>query len=196
MNLHKLIGSGLPNVYLHGGVATEGCADDLTVTYADLDGLYVAITRALALCSGPMESFELRFLRKRLGMSQSQVAALGDKTEQAVAKWEKGTSHVPKAEASLLRLKAASRFGTRHDVVSAMARLENDAPQVDCAFMVFTFDGSKWTHSDAMALEFARERYEPVAIAAIATAMTSATTAEKSAVVHVVATVMSYEAGK
>lgn len=174
--LHKLVGAGLRNVYLDGGVSVEGIGDGRTIAYSNLDGLYVAITRALGRSSGGMPADELRFLRKRLGMSQSDVASLGGKTEQAVAKWEKGTLPVPKAEANLLRLTALSKFGTRKDISRAVDRLSSDAPATDCTLFVFSFDGSNWAQNDQLAQAFANQKFQPEAVAAIRHALSTSAT--------------------
>ena len=171
--LHKLAGSGLPNVYLDGGVLLEGAGDDQTVSYSDLGGLYAAITRALALCTGPMQASELRFLRKRLNYSQSDVARLGGKTVQAVAKWEKGTTPVPKAEGSLLRVAVLSRFGSKADIAKAASGLLSDAPADDRAVFIFSFDGAKWSQNDPLAEALADHQFQPDAMAAIQAAMAS-----------------------
>ena len=176
--LHKLAGAGLPNVYLDGGVLLEGAADDQTVSYSDLGGLYAAITRALALCTGPMQACELRFLRKRLNYSQSDVARLGGKTEQAVAKWEKGATPVPKAEASLLRVAVLSKFGTKADMAKAVGALLSDAQAIDCAVFVFSFDGSCWSQNEQLALDYANEHARHVAMAAIHAAVLTSTAIE------------------
>lgn len=173
MNLYKFVGSGLPNIYLDGGVVVDGAGDEQTISYSELDGLYAAITRALALCSGPMQSYELRFLRKRLGLSQAQVAALGEKTDQAVAKWEKGTARVQKAEASLLRLRAIWRFGSSRDISIALTRVDKDGPVMDCSLMVFSFDGSKWAKNEELAHAYATQQFQPEALDAIQAAMQS-----------------------
>lgn len=178
LELHKLVGAGLPNIYLDGGVLLEGAADDQTVSYSDLGGLYAAITRALALCTGPMQASELRFLRKRLNYSQSDVARLGGKTEQAVAKWEKGATPVPKAEASLLRVAVLSKFGTKADMAKAVGALLSDAQAIDCAVFVFSFDGSSWSQNEQLALDYANEQARHVAMAAIHAAVLTSTAIE------------------
>ncbi len=176
MSLYKLVGAGLPNVYLNGGVHVTGDGDTEAVSYENLDGLYSAIARALGLCAGSMPAAELRFLRKRLGLSQKQLAELGDKSEQAAAKWEKGTLPVPKAEASLVRLAALNKFGSKRDIAHAVARLGRDASTVDCTIFVFSFDGVNWNQDDQLAQEFANDQFRPEAVAAIKAAiLTSAT---------------------
>lgn len=141
--VYKLNGTGLPNVHLIGGVVVEGEGDEQTVSYRELDGLYKSIARSVALRSGILTHCELRFLRKMLRMSQTEVAALGDKSVQAAAKWEKGTSPVPKAEGDLLRLKALTLFGTHKDILQVANQLGSSAHPFDFPY-VFKFDGSDW----------------------------------------------------
>lgn len=152
--LHKFKGSGLPDVYLMGGVTVEGTGGDQTTAYSNLDGLYKAIARAIAIRSGSMSCYELRFLRKRLEITQADVGALGGKTEQAAAKWEKGTLPIPKAEASLLRMLALSRFGNREDISRAAGQLMNGSSTPKHPYVI-RFDGAGWKHDDSMAIDFA-----------------------------------------
>lgn len=156
--LHKLKGAGLPNVYLYGGVAVEGTGEDQTIAYAKLDGLYREIARAIALRLGPMSGSELRFLRKRLGMTQADVAALGGKTEQVVAKWEKEILPVPKAEASLLRLSVLSRFGTKEEMSLVVSQLLNVSSKREQYPYVIKFDGTAWSLDDSLAIQMSSQR--------------------------------------
>lgn len=172
MKLHKLKGSGLPNVYLIGGVTVEGNGEDQTTAYSDLDGLYKAIARVIAIRSRSMDCNELRFLRKRLGMTQADIAALGGKTEQVAAKWEKGTLPVPKAEANLLRLSTLSKFGTRDDISRVASQLVNDSSTPEYPYVI-RFDGTGWKHDDSLAIDFANEQARLVTENALITAKNS-----------------------
>lgn len=172
MMLHKLKGSGLPNVYLVGGVTVEGAGDDQTTAYSNLDGLYKAIARAIAIRSGSMSCNELRFLRKRLEITQADVGALGGKTEQAAAKWEKGTLPIPKAEANLLRLLTLSRFGTREDISRVAGQLMNGSSTPKHPYVI-RFDGTGWKHDDSLAIDFASQQARLVAENAPITAKNS-----------------------
>lgn len=176
--LHRLKGSGLPNVYLNGGVLVQGAGEEQTIAYSDLDGLYKALARTIALRLSSMSGGELRFLRKRLGMSQSDVAALGDKTDQVAAKWEKGTLPVPKAEANLLRFAVLSKFGTQRDIAWLASQLTRDAIAPVIPY-VMTFDGIGWKHDSSLAVISAAEQARPIAVAAINAAMGSSQHAVK-----------------
>jgi DNA-binding transcriptional regulator YiaG len=143
MKLHRMLGVGLPNVYLDGGVTSEGSGEEETIAYADLDGLFFAMTRAISLSSAQMSKEELRFIRKRLKLTQDQVGAIGGKSGQVAAKWEKGELPVPIAEANLLRLKWLAT-NSRRDLSSLIDQLFNMVEHVQPPTYVFKFDGLRW----------------------------------------------------
>ena len=171
MMLHHLMGAGVPNIYLKGGVAMTGNGNDRAISYSNLDGLYSAIGRAVALRTGSMTGGELRFLRKRLGMSQTEITALSEKTDQVVAKWEKGMLPVPKAEANLVRLMYLGKLGLRRDIFDSVGRLATDGSSKECPIFVFVFSDSHWTQDDDLAMEVATMTARRVADDAIVRAI-------------------------
>jgi len=176
---YKLRGAGLPNVYLDGGVIFEGEGegDEQVVCYLKLDDLYKCIARSIALRPGVLSHNELRFLRKRLGMSQTDVANLGDKSVQAAAKWEKGTSPVPKAEGDLLRIKTLTAFGSHKDILQVAQHLGAAAHRSDMPYL-FKFDGSAWASDQIAAQKLAETASFEAALSAnsaIAAAMLTST---------------------
>ena len=104
MKQHHMTGVGLSNIYLRNGFTVADSDGDETISYENLTGLYFEIGRAIASNPFTMRSEEFRFMRKQLGMSQADIASLFDKSDQAVAKWEKGLLPVPKAESTLLKI--------------------------------------------------------------------------------------------
>ena len=145
MKLHQMKGIGLSNVYLRNGFTMEDSDGDETISYENLAGLYLEIGRAIASTPFTLRAEEFRFMRKQLRMSQADIAALFDKTDQAVAKWEKGLLPVPKAESTLLKVfwlnqkvratefkRTVSNFNTSVDA------------QVKVATYVFTFNDGMW----------------------------------------------------
>lgn len=167
---HQLSGAGLSNVFLRGGVTVTGEGDEQEITYSDLDSLYKEIARAIAKRSSTLTGQELRFLRRRLGMSQSDVGALGGKSDQVAAKWEKGTLPVPPAEARLIRLAALYRFGTRAEVSAAVRQLTTDQylPQTP---YVFKYTPVGWIEDGASAIIISQERSSQLMTKAMAKAM-------------------------
>jgi len=142
MTLHRLVGTGLPDVYLKNGFTVEGEGDEQLIAYTDLDGLYVALADVIARRAAPLVGVEFKFLRRRLGLSQEQAGAMVEKTNQAIAKWEKGQATVPLADGNMMRLAWLCKHGRRDlaRVVDRMVRA-NDALR---GSYVFAHDGKKW----------------------------------------------------
>lgn len=92
--------SGLDNIWLENGYTKRRTPYGVATAVQDVDGLFKAIGRTLAL-KGHLTGAEFRFLRKRLGLSQARFAALIGKTEQAVALWER-KGNVPETDGRLL----------------------------------------------------------------------------------------------
>jgi len=166
--IHKLRGCGLPNVYLTSGFLTKGEGEFKTAAYEDLDGLYRQIARAISLRAGPLSSNALRFLRKRLRIGQAEVGLLGNKTVQAVAKWEKGTAPVPKAESNLLRIVTLTRLRFKADIARVVEQLSMDEPATASPYFFAFFNGA-WTE-DRAASQAAVEATHRIAADAIYTA--------------------------
>jgi len=143
----KLSGAGLPNVVLLSGFKLHGEGDAQAVAYEDLDGLYAAIARAIAIGPTPLTGAELRFLRKRFGQSQDQLGALVGKTGQAVAKWEKGQLPVPVAEGTVVRLAWLARH-SKGELAGVIARLPYDESTNPPADYRFVYLGGVWTQDD------------------------------------------------
>lgn len=162
MMFHRIAGTGLPNVFLKNGYTVEGSGDEQVITYLDLDGLYEAMATAIANRRAPLTGAEFKFMRRRAGMSQEQVGAMVDKTNQAVAKWEKGQAAVPVAEGNMVRLAWLS-VHSRRDVARAVDRMLL-AGDGDPADYVFRHDGAHW----------AEEKTNPMLEAHFITATTEA----------------------
>ena len=95
---------GLDNVYLRNGFQFESTKHGKTIRIHDIDGLHLAIGMCLIqekkILSGP----EIRFLRHELDLSQKTLGNLLDKSDQAVARWEKGKAKIDGPADRLLRL--------------------------------------------------------------------------------------------
>jgi transcriptional regulator with XRE-family HTH domain len=135
----RLSGVGLPHVYLASGFTVDSEGDGAT-SYRELDGLYIAIARAIAMRPGRLTGAELRFLRKRMNLSQAQVGEIVGKTDQVVAKWEKGQLPVPKADGVDIRLRWLVEARMASDLARAARRLTT-AEDDDGSQYVFAFEG-------------------------------------------------------
>ncbi len=187
--MRKMAGTGVPNVFLVDGTmdGPEG-----SIAYRDLDGLYKALAGAIAARVVPMTPGELRFLRKRLNMTQEAVGRLGGKTGQVAAMWEKGTRPVPVAEGNMLRLVWLARHAKRGVVRAVRAMEEGDGHILPCDYVLRFVEGKGWREDIELAHAFARERAEKHTAHAIAQAM-SAPTVERYATSAAPALLVTFE---
>jgi|SRR5450755_1048120 len=139
---HRIEGVGLPNVFLKNGYTVEGEGDRETVSYVALDDLYRAIGEAVSHRAAPLTGQELKFLRRRLDLSQQEAGAILGKTSQAVAKWEKGITSVPIADGSLMRLAWLATF-SRHGISRYVDMLVRAGDFVAGDY-AFSFAGKQW----------------------------------------------------
>lgn len=166
--MRKMSGTGLPNVFLLGGTI-EGPGG--SVAYRDVDGLYAALAGAIASRVTVLTPAELRFLRKRLRMTQEDVGRLGGKTGQVAAMWEKGTRPVPVAEGNLLRLQWLAQHGKRGLAAAVKSMAHGDGHAVPCDYILRHVEGAGWSEDIETAHAISQERAAQHAMQAIAHAM-------------------------
>ncbi|MGH6874120.1 MAG: helix-turn-helix domain-containing protein [Aestuariivirgaceae bacterium] len=86
---YKYIESGLDNVYLKNGYTIHKTPYGEGITIQDTDGLHQAIGMWLITQSTAITDASLRFLRIGLDMTQKNLAAILNTTEQTLRLWEK-----------------------------------------------------------------------------------------------------------
>ena len=99
----KLETTGLSNVYLEDGYEQRNTSEGPVLIVRDIPALYAAIGDALAR-KRDLTGAELRFLRKRLELSQAELAEHLMVSEQTVSLWERGRVGVPSSQSLLLRI--------------------------------------------------------------------------------------------
>jgi putative transcriptional regulator len=95
--------TGLPNLFLAGGYEHRDSSEGRVLVVHDLPGLYAAIGEAIAR-KRDLSGAELRFLRKRLELGQSELADYLRVSEQTVSLWERGRGEIPSSQSLLLRV--------------------------------------------------------------------------------------------
>jgi putative transcriptional regulator len=93
---------GLDDVYLLNGYEVEDTPYGKGVAVQDVDGLRAAIARDLAARKKVLNGKEVRFLRKQMDLTQSELGRLVGLDAQSVARWEKGQRVFKKGPAELL----------------------------------------------------------------------------------------------
>jgi DNA-binding transcriptional regulator YiaG len=95
--------SGLPNVYLVNGYREIETPHGRGVSIEDVEGLHLAISHALVDEKPSLTGPEVRFIRKFLELTQTQLADLLGVEDQSVRRWEK-LARVPKQADHGIRL--------------------------------------------------------------------------------------------
>ena len=95
--------SGLRGVWLANGYRRHKTPYGEGISFADVDGLHRAIGHALAGKPGRLTGTEFRFLRKEMELSQDALGGYLGVDSQAVARWERGVTRVPRWADRFLR---------------------------------------------------------------------------------------------
>jgi len=99
---YHFVASGLPNVYLLNGVKIENDPDyGKLVTIDSLPNLFTAIAFRLVSKPDRLTGLEMRFLRKRMEMTQTELARELWVSEQTVANYEKDKTEAGPADRAL-----------------------------------------------------------------------------------------------
>lgn len=101
---HHYTESGLDNVWLQGGVAHHETPYGSGVAIEDVEGLNAAIASWIVERKSYWSGHELKFLRKRLDLSQKGLADLLGYSDQQVRRWENDIATMPNPASRLLRL--------------------------------------------------------------------------------------------
>lgn len=120
---------GLDDVYLVGGYEIEKTPYGEGLSVKNLDQLHRAIGCYLATQKKALSGKELRFLRKQMDLSQSELGKLLGLSSQQVARWEKSESEVSGPADLLLRAYFIQHAGGKLDLQKLATSLEDiDAP--------------------------------------------------------------------
>lgn len=89
-NAYHYTECGLDDIYLVNGFTREEIDGDEIVSIHDIDALHVAIGLKIAAASPKLKPNEVKFLRKQLGLTQTQLAQKLKLEAQAVGRYERG----------------------------------------------------------------------------------------------------------
>ena len=97
-------GCGLDDIWLAGGYDLETIDGEPTITVRDLDGLLAAIGRSLVQRKKLLTGKEIRFLRRQMDLTQSELARLVGCDAQQIARYEKGQNKMAGPTDRLIRM--------------------------------------------------------------------------------------------
>jgi len=94
----------LDNIYLCNGYETETVDGEQFVHVEDVEGLHKAIASHLVQNRKALAGSEIKFIRRVMDLTQSELARRIGATSQTVARWEKGQTEMPGAADLMLRV--------------------------------------------------------------------------------------------
>ena len=122
---------GLDGIFLLNGFDRHEHDGEQHVSIKDIDGLHVAIGRHLVKHRKALAPKDIRFLRKTMGQSQSELAEYLGKNSQSVARWEKGANDIPGSAEKLLRAIFIARYLDDDDLESLRTLLVDNLSELD-----------------------------------------------------------------
>ena len=134
---------GLDDIYLLNGFHTHLVDDEVGVAVQDADGLHRAIALNIVRNKAVLCGKEVRFLRKLLDLTQSELALWLGYSSQQVARWEKGQGVVNSSADRLLRVIYTASLGDKgSDILDTVRELaELDAQVSERQFFHETDEG-------------------------------------------------------
>jgi len=116
--------SGLSNVVLKGieSIKCNACGEE-TVLIRRMGPLLRLLAVGIASQPFPLRGEEIRFLRKHLGMTQPEFAALLDIHPTNLSKWENDQEKQGEQSDRLIRLVVMTLDGAPQDKIAAAVRL-------------------------------------------------------------------------
>jgi len=140
--MYQFTDGGLRNVWLSNGYVERETPYGSGISFHDLDGLVIAICRALCKKPGKLSGAEFRYIRAALLLSQKALGQLFGYTEQAVAEWEKH-GKVPKVVDATLRMIFIERHDGNKKMTAAVDML-NAIDRISNAKIIITEEKSRW----------------------------------------------------
>ncbi len=139
---------GLDDVYLVSGYVIENTPDGEALSVKNLDELHKAIGCYLAMRKKTLSGKELRFLRRQMDLTQSDLGKLVGLTSQQIARWEKDESEISGPAERLLRGLYIQHAGGTLDLQKLVTMLDEiDSPTNEKTFFEKTSQG--WRYKKA-----------------------------------------------
>jgi DNA-binding transcriptional regulator YiaG len=131
---------------LHSGYETAVHEGEKHVSVIDTAGLHRCVGHNIVYTRKELTPEEIRFLRKTMDLTQSELGQWMGQSSQQVARWEKGQSTIPGPADRLLRaifLAETEGLDDHWNFMEFLRSIEelDDAPPRKLAFC---FDGDSW----------------------------------------------------
>src|SRR5262245_13060316 len=120
----------LSNLYLVNGYREFETAHGLAREYERESELENCVRRLLLRTPVRLRGWDLRFLRRGLGLAQSDFGKMIDRDAQTVARWEKTTDEVPASVDLMIRARFAERFEPTLSLAELLSFVDGKGPKL------------------------------------------------------------------
>jgi len=130
--MYQYTSCGLDNIYLKNGFEVSDASEGKGIAIHDIDTLHRVIAKGIVDQPAPISGKEFRFLRIELDLSQKAIGDLMDKTDQMIAKWEKGANNIPVLADKAIRDLYMDSIGESHiaDFLTILKDLDNEIHEI------------------------------------------------------------------
>jgi putative transcriptional regulator len=152
---------GLTEIFLHNGFERHVVGDEEFVSVLDTEGLHCAIGVHIVRTRTELEAAHVRFLRKEMGMTQSELGRVMAQSSQQIARWEKTQSGIPGPADRLLRLLFLRHTGSLDDSEDFRTMLEEIEGMDDLTprrIQFYLNDDNAWQRGGVRRLKAANSR--------------------------------------
>ena len=113
---HAYVEAGLPNILLQNvSIWTCGSCGNKQIGLPRLTEIHRGLAMAFVGQSGPLRAEQIRFLRKFLGLSRTDLATHLGINKNALTSWERGVGQMDPTSDRLLREQARAVLGLEPD---------------------------------------------------------------------------------
>src|SRR5882724_321303 len=113
-----------PNLFLLNGYQEVTTHRGIEHEYAQEDELERCIRRLVLRRPERLSGWDLRFLRRGLGISQGDLGTQVDRDAQTVARWEKSHDAIPRAVDLTIRTLFAARFESKISIKEILSYVD------------------------------------------------------------------------
>ena len=122
---------GLDDIYLLSGYDIDNIDGDECITVRNLDGLHGAIGNYLVKGKKILSGKEIRFLRRQMDLTQSELARLFGCDAQQIARYEKDENKIPGPADRLLRAVYGEHVGGRIPITELLRAIDELDAKID-----------------------------------------------------------------
>jgi DNA-binding transcriptional regulator YiaG len=131
-----------PNLYLVNGYTETHTHRGVEMEFTREDELEQCIRHLVLRRPERLRGWDLRFLRRGLGITQAEFGTQVDRDEQTIARWEKSEDPIPSAVDVVIRMRFAARFAHELSIKDILSFVDCSAPRLPASlFLRFTSAG-------------------------------------------------------